>query len=73
MIQLNTDAHNPRLKGERMSKSEFVQNNRRSPDLLVLSEVIMASLYDEIHANEIKLNTAADTTGNKRRARTENV
>eukprot|EP01048_Picozoa_sp_COSAG05_P011472 COSAG05_NODE_1081_length_5940_cov_4.264852_9_plen_150_part_00 len=96
VIQLNTDAHNPRLKGERMSKSEFVQvrsiyrildyfkacicarlfrrrfsvcarvcvavfvqNNRRSPDLLVLSEVIMASLYDEIHANEIKLKTAA--------------
>ena len=56
IIMLNTDAHNPRLSGsERISKAQFIENNRRSPDLAAISEVIMASLYDEIVTKEIKL------------------
>lgn len=56
VIMLNTDAHNPRLqKAERISKAQFIENNKRSPDLAAISEVIMASLYDEIVSKEIKL------------------
>ena len=56
VIMLNTDAHNPQLKGnERISKAQFIENNKRSPDLAAISEVIMASLYDEIVHKEIKL------------------
>ena len=33
-IMLNTDAHNPRLTGQaRMTKKEFIEGNRRTPDL----------------------------------------
>lgn len=62
VIMLNTDAHNPRLKGERINKADFISNNRRSPDLAVLSEVIMASIYDEILGSEIKMKTGAPET-----------
>ena len=56
IIQLNTDAHNPRLVGQkRMSKMDFIGNCKRSPDLAVIPDAIMASLYDEIVGQEIKL------------------
>jgi len=56
-IQLNTDAHNPRLEGKqkRMSKKEFIGNNRRSPDLALLSDEYLSGLYDEIGGKEIKM------------------
>lgn len=61
VIMLNTDAHNPRLQNkERISKAEFIENNKRSPDLAAISEVIMASLYDEIVSREIKLKDEDD-------------
>ena len=63
VIMLNTDAHNPRLqKTERISKAQFIENNKRSPDLAAISEVIMASLYDEIVSQEIKLKDEEEST-----------
>ena len=53
-IQLNTDAHNPQLD-KRMSRREFIENNRRSEDLMNLSEEYLANIYEEIHIEEIKI------------------
>ena len=48
-IMLNTDAHNPRLTGQaRMSKAAFIESNRRTPDLINLSDAFMSELYDEV-------------------------
>eukprot|EP01047_Picozoa_sp_COSAG01_P065695 COSAG01_NODE_8920_length_2613_cov_69.540971_2_plen_654_part_01 len=56
-IMLNTDAHNPRLKGQkRLTCAQFIENNRRSPDLATISDEYFAQLYDEIKMNEIKMN-----------------
>jgi hypothetical protein len=38
-----------------MSKMQFITNSKRSPDLAVIDDVILASLYDEIVLQEIKL------------------
>ena len=53
-IQLNTDAHNPQLD-KRMSRREFIENNRHSEDLMNLSEEYLANIYEEIHIEEIKI------------------
>jgi hypothetical protein len=55
-IQLNTDAHNPKLDDAgRMTKKMFLDNNRRSPDLAVLDDAFVGQLYDEIVNEEITL------------------
>lgn len=40
-IQLNTDAHSPKLV-ERMSKEQFLENNKLAPDLAALPDTFMA-------------------------------
>jgi brefeldin A-inhibited guanine nucleotide-exchange protein len=60
-IMLNTDAHNPRLTGQaRMSKEQFIESNRRTPDLANLDDAFMSGLYDEIIVNEIKMEGLED-------------
>jgi Ca2+-binding EF-hand superfamily protein len=55
-IQLNTDAHNPKLDDAgRMTKKMFLENNRHSPDLAVLDDDFVGQLYDEIVKDEIKI------------------
>eukprot|EP01052_Picozoa_sp_SAG31_P001003 SAG31_NODE_32_length_32319_cov_28.042681_13_plen_239_part_00 len=55
-IQLNTDAHNPKLDdASRMTKKMFIENNRRSPDLACLADSFVGQLYDEIAGEEIKI------------------
>lgn len=55
-IQLNTDAHNPKLDdATRMTKKMFIANNRRSPDLACLADSFVSELYDEIANAEIKI------------------
>jgi hypothetical protein len=76
IIMLNTDAHNPRLSGsERMSKAQFIESNNRTPDLAAISEVIMASLYDEIVSKEIKLkdDDTEDGTGDDSTTESDSV
>lgn len=54
VILLNTDAHNPQVKNK-MSKAEFLRNNRGINDGKDIPEEFMSALYDRIVKNEIKL------------------
>jgi brefeldin A-inhibited guanine nucleotide-exchange protein len=58
VIMLNTDAHNNMVKNK-MSKAEFIRNNRGIDDGNDISEEFMGALYDRIVTNEIKMK--ADT------------
>ncbi|WWC88824.1 uncharacterized protein L201_003737 [Kwoniella dendrophila CBS 6074] len=55
IIMLNTDAHNPNLKTKRMTKAEFVKNNRGINDGKDLPQEYLEATYDEIQNNEIKM------------------
>jgi brefeldin A-inhibited guanine nucleotide-exchange protein len=55
VIMLNTDAHNKNLKQKRMTKIEFVKNNRGINDGADLPEDFLGEIYDEIQTNEIKM------------------
>lgn len=53
-ILLNTDAHNPQIK-HRMTKADFIKNNRGINDNSDLPEEFLSSIYDSIVSNEIKM------------------
>jgi brefeldin A-inhibited guanine nucleotide-exchange protein len=56
VILLNTDQHNEMLRADkRMTKGEFVTNNRGINDNADLPEDYLNSIYDEIRSNEIVL------------------
>jgi len=55
VIMLNTDAHNPMVK-KKMSKEDFLRNNRGINDGGDLEKEFMESLYDRIVSDEIKMN-----------------
>lgn len=55
VIMLNTDAHNKNMKQKRMTKAEFVKNNRGINDGKDLPEEFLGEVYDEIQNNEIKM------------------
>ncbi|KAK8518996.1 hypothetical protein V6N13_017753 [Hibiscus sabdariffa] len=55
VIMLNTDAHNSMVK-EKMTKSDFIRNNRGIDDGKDLPEEYLCALYDQIVNNEIKMN-----------------
>lgn len=61
VIMLNTDAHNKNLKTKRMSKTEFVKNNRGINDGHDLPEDFLNDIYDEIQNNEIKMKDEVQT------------
>lgn len=54
VILLNTDAHNPTVKNK-MSKADFLRNNRGIDDGKDVPEDFMGALYDRIVKNEIKM------------------
>ena len=54
VIMLNTDAHNPMVKSK-MSKADFLRNNRGINDGGDLPAEFMEALYDRIITNEIKM------------------
>ncbi|KAK9164767.1 hypothetical protein Syun_005669 [Stephania yunnanensis] len=58
VIMLNTDAHNSMVK-DKMSKADFIRNNRGIDDGKDLSEEYLGSLYDQIVKNEIKINDSS--------------
>eukprot|EP00897_Mesotaenium_endlicherianum_P001745 jgi/Mesen1/1599/ME000134S00728 len=60
VILLNTDAHNPGVKNK-MSKAEFIRNNRGIDDGSDLPEDFMSGLYDRIVMHEIKMKADAST------------
>ncbi|KAE8708581.1 Brefeldin A-inhibited guanine nucleotide-exchange protein 4 [Hibiscus syriacus] len=55
VIMLNTDAHNDMVK-DKMTKSDFIRNNRGINDGKDLPEEYLGALYDQIVKNEIKMN-----------------
>ncbi|KLT43076.1 Sec7-domain-containing protein [Cutaneotrichosporon oleaginosum] len=55
IIMLNTDQHNKNYKQKRMTKPEFVRNNRGINDGGDLPEDFLGEIYDEIHSNEIRM------------------
>ncbi|KAF3777640.1 Brefeldin A-inhibited guanine nucleotide-exchange protein 1 [Nymphaea thermarum] len=60
VIMLNTDAHNSMVK-DKMSKSDFLRNNRGIDNGKDLREDYLGSLYDQIVKNEIKMNAESST------------
>ncbi|KAL0376282.1 UNVERIFIED_CONTAM: Brefeldin A-inhibited guanine nucleotide-exchange protein 1 [Sesamum calycinum] len=55
VIMLNTDAHNSMVK-DKMTKADFIRNNRGIDDGKDLPEDYLGALYDQIVKNEIKMN-----------------
>jgi brefeldin A-inhibited guanine nucleotide-exchange protein len=56
---LNTDAHNPQVK-HRMTKNDFLKNNRGINDGADLPEDLLGSIYDDIVNNEIRMKDEVD-------------
>ncbi|KAJ3811222.1 hypothetical protein F5876DRAFT_40048 [Lentinula aff. lateritia] len=54
VVLLNTDAHNPQVK-KRMTKQDFIKNNRGINDGADLPEDLLGPIFDEITINEIKM------------------
>ncbi len=61
VIMLNTDQHSVKHKGARMTKGDFIKNNRGINDNADLPDEYLGSIYDEINHNEIVLNTERET------------
>ncbi|KAI0092054.1 hypothetical protein BDY19DRAFT_983580 [Irpex rosettiformis] len=58
-IMLNTDAHSRQVKN-RMTKNDFLKNNRGINDGQDLPEAILSEIYDEIVSNEIRMKDEVD-------------
>jgi brefeldin A-inhibited guanine nucleotide-exchange protein len=61
VVMLNTDQHNKQIK-QRMTKEEFIRNNRGINDNADLPAEYLENIFDEIRNNEIKMNDANDST-----------
>ena len=57
VILLNTDQHSKKMKGPRMTKEDFIKNNRGINDGQDLPEDYLIGIYEEIGSNEIVLKT----------------
>lgn len=64
VIMLNTDAHNSMVK-DKMTKADFVRNNRGIDDGKDLPEEYLGALYDQIVKNEIKMNAESSQPQSK--------
>ncbi|RKP26138.1 hypothetical protein SYNPS1DRAFT_28155 [Syncephalis pseudoplumigaleata] len=64
VILLNTDQYNPQVK-KRMTKEEFIRNNRGINDNADLPAEYLEGIFNEIRDNEIKMNDANDSTTRK--------
>lgn len=64
VILLNTDLHSAKMKGPRMSKEDFIKNNRGINDNQDLPAEYLLQIYDEIATNEIVLDTEREHAAN---------
>ncbi|KAK6916848.1 Sec7 domain [Dillenia turbinata] len=64
VIMLNTDAHNSMVK-DKMTKADFIHNNRGIDDGKDLPENYLGALYDQIVTNEIKMNADSSAPQSK--------
>ena len=63
LIMLSTDAHNPQVK-KKMSKQEFLKNNRGINDGASLDDGYMSSLYDAIVSEAFKMEGHGSSASN---------
>ena len=63
-ILLNTDAHNPQVK-RRMTKLDFVRNNRGINDNADLPEELLHTIYDSIQTDEIRMKDEVEAATGK--------
>jgi hypothetical protein len=64
-IMLNTDAHNPAIKKQnKMTKAQFIGNNRGINEGQDLPAEYLSNLYDRINDDEIKLDDSNSTYAN---------
>lgn len=54
VIMLNTDAYNPQVK-KRMTKADFIKNNRGINANEDLPEDFLSQIFDDIQSNEIRM------------------
>ncbi|KAK2756807.1 guanine nucleotide exchange protein for ADP-robosylation factor [Arachnomyces sp. PD_36] len=64
VIMLNVDQHSSKLRGRRMTKQDFINNNRGINDNNDLPEEYISAIYDEIQSNEIVLDTERENAAN---------
>lgn len=64
VIMLNTDQHSSKFKGRRMTKEDFIKNNRGINDNQDLPDDYIGTIYDEIAGNEIVLDTEREHAAN---------
>lgn len=64
VILLNTDQHSTKFKGRRMTKEDFIKNNRGINDNQDLPNEYLGSIYDDIANNEIVLITEREHAAN---------
>ncbi|XP_050365272.1 brefeldin A-inhibited guanine nucleotide-exchange protein 1 isoform X1 [Argentina anserina] len=64
VIMLNTDAHNSMVK-DKMTKADFIRNNRGIDDGKDLPEEYLGAIYDHIVKNEIKMKADSSVPQNK--------
>ncbi|KAL4905172.1 hypothetical protein BDW74DRAFT_19938 [Aspergillus multicolor] len=65
VILLNTDQHSSKMKGRRMTKEDFIKNNRGINDNQDLPDEYLVSIFDEIANNEIVLDTEREQAANQ--------
>ncbi|CAK4708806.1 unnamed protein product [Aphanomyces euteiches] len=65
IIMLNTDLHNPQVKKNKMSKEQFVKNNRGIDNGNDVPKALLEDIYDDILNNPIQLKGLAYTMPNK--------
>ncbi|KAI5305943.1 SEA (Seh1-associated) complex subunit, partial [Ascosphaera pollenicola] len=64
VILLNTDLHSSSFKGKRMTKEDFINNNRGINDNSDLPPEYLGAIYDDISQNEIVLHTEREAAAN---------
>lgn len=64
VIMLNTDQHSSKIRGNRMTKEDFIKNNRGINDNQDLPNDYLGAIYDEIANNEIVLDTEREHAAN---------
>ncbi|OJJ07088.1 hypothetical protein ASPVEDRAFT_88343 [Aspergillus versicolor CBS 583.65] len=64
VILLNTDQHSSKMKGRRMTKEDFIKNNRGINDNQDLPDEYLVSIFEEIASNEIVLDTEREQAAN---------
>ncbi|KAG1907240.1 uncharacterized protein F5891DRAFT_362804 [Suillus fuscotomentosus] len=63
IILLNTDAHSPQIK-HRMTKADFIKNNRGINDGESLPEEFLSAIFHDIQGNEIRMKDEVDAAIN---------